>query len=1508
MFRIAAESSALRKPVFAFAFANDGSSGARHLAALDTEHAALQQVFGRTDAPWEFIQSAQTSVGGLLDLLQNTDYHGRIALLHFAGHASGSALLMQGDDGSPEIANADAVAEFVALHPGLGFVFLNACSTAGQVEALLKAGVPAIIATDFDVNDAVATEFAGRFYREVVNGSTLRHAFDSASAAVRANDRLKLAASTREIVGVPHRRPPGEWPWRLHVRAGNAGAEQWNIGRALDDPLFGIPSPPEIQLPDAPYRHLLPFEPQHEPIFFGRRRETREIYDAITRGDACRIVLLHGASGTGKSSLFEAGLLPRLQCVRAVEYLRRDPTLTLRGCIERALGASTDADLTARWKEREEEEQRPLTIIMDQLEEALTDPSRDGRAELEELMVALKGVMDRAEPPRGSIVLGFRKEWLSEIQDHVKNQGLAFAAVFLDRLSEAGLREAIVGIPRTRLLREHYKLSIPEDDDELVHDIAGDIVRDASSALAPTLQVLLSKMWDAAVPDGDGSRAFTRELYARLIKDGALLDDFVNQQIARLHDADPEAENSGLVLDLLMLHVSDLGDATRSVQRSERLDRYPAELHERVERLAQLACELQLFTSLEETGVPSNGMGTSRLAHDTLASYIRSRGARSVKPVQRALRVLEERAAEWHKTRRLLDDADLHIVEAARPFMRRIEPDERELLAASAAEVARAARRARRLRQFFVGTGIVVTGLGAAAWWLGHLAQLEARRMVVAGIVQTAGRQADPVVSALMLASVRPDDDVPHGAIQAAIDVLAEPQPSSVLRTGGSAVKSATMSPDGVTVAAGTADGTVWLYRADGRGTPRRLHGHRRAVVRLSFNHDGRWLVSASSDSSAIVWPTLGGDSVVLRGHTDSLTTAAFAPRGERVVTASYDGTALVWSGQRWTRSTVLRHRGPVYDARFDRAGRRVVTASGDSTARVWTLSEGGTVETSVRLAGHNDLVFRAAFDDGGTRVVTASYDSTAIVWAVNGHVLKTLKGHVNAVQSAAFSPDGASIVTASADGTVIVWPSTGAGNSLVLRGHGASVYDATFSRDGALVVSAAVDNAARTWRVDTAGRGKSRMRLLEAKVLRGHAQGVTAASFSPDGSRLITASYDGSVRVWPAYGPSPRLFAAHSDSILSVAFSPDSTAVRFATGSADHTVRLWSVDSLSPLRTLTGHRGSVWSVGFSPDARKLVSGSIDGSAIIWNLDSDQSARLEHRGPVFAASFNPADRGATLATGSEDGTVGTVMIWSTETGRGRVLDRLRGAVHRALFDSAGRRLLATSDSGDVVLWNTRDWSRDTLLRLETNLFNSQKIRAAAFSPLGDYVAAGGFDGSERVWLVRDRKGVRTIFNQRAEAAIRSVAFSHDGTRLASSGNDYNAIVQYIGDSAKYVTMVGHTKEVRTVAFSPDDSALLTASDDGTARLWWADTTRSAIVLSSHSGPVRIGAFAPDGRVLTASEDGTVRLWEVRWPELLKMLKQLTTACLRADERSRLLGEKRSTAVAEATACDRAFGR
>ena len=167
-------------------------------------------------------------------------------------------------------------------------------------------------------------------------------------------------ASSNPSTGVP-----------ITVNPADNDATHWNLAKAAGDPLFGLPELPDLDPPASPFLGLHWFERRHARVFFGRGAEIRQLYDAVTDEDGAPIILFYGQSGVGKSSILDAGLLPRLEGDHRVRYLRRDKEHGLLGTLKSAFRETGD-DLLAAWRVAEDDEpHRPLLIVLDQVEELL---------------------------------------------------------------------------------------------------------------------------------------------------------------------------------------------------------------------------------------------------------------------------------------------------------------------------------------------------------------------------------------------------------------------------------------------------------------------------------------------------------------------------------------------------------------------------------------------------------------------------------------------------------------------------------------------------------------------------------------------------------------------------------------------------------------------------------------------------------------------------------------------------------------------------------------------------------------------------------------------------------------------------------------------------------------------------------------------------------------------------------------------------------------------------------
>ncbi|HEY5048551.1 MAG TPA: TIR domain-containing protein, partial [Rhizomicrobium sp.] len=419
-----------------------------------------------------------------------------------------------------------------------------------------------------------------------------------------------------------------------------------------------------------------------------------------------------------------------------------------------------------------------------------------------------------------------------------------------------------------------------------------------------------------------------------------------------------------------------------------------------------------------------------------------------------------------------------------------------------------------------------------------------------------------------------------------------------------------------------------------------------------------------------------------------------------------------------------------------------------------------------------------------------------------------------------------------------------------VLRGHNHQVLSAAFSPDGSRIVTASRDKTARIW---DAGTGR------QIAILRGHKGPVMSAAFSPDGKRVVTASDDRTTRIWDSNtGREIAILHGHEDAVEDAAFSTDGRKI--VTASADKTARIWDADTRHEIVTLRGHEGRVESAEFSPDGKRVVTASDDNSARIWDANTgDKIAILRgHENIVTSAKFN--FDGTQIVTASQDK---TARIWDAVTGR--EIEVLRGHddfVNSAAFSPDSRHIVTASNDKTVRIWDADTGREVAVLRGHDDAVNS-----AAFSPDGRHIATASDDRTARIWDV----GITILRGH--EDAVNSATFSPDGRRIATASNDKTARIWDASSGREIEVLRGHTDIVESIAFSPDGTRVVSASDDRTARIWEAGSGRGLAVLRGHQDAVYGAAFSPDGRrIVTASRDGTARIWDARTAREIAILR------------------------------------
>ncbi len=746
-------------PVIFLAFANEREDEARYLRALAVEQrqlkAALEQA---VDAGLcELVIESNATIDSIMDTFQRARYKDRIAVFHYGGHADGFQLLLETETDRNEVAHGEGLVSFLGGQNSLQLIFLNGCVTHQQAEELTQAGVPAVIGTSNSINDKIATQLSSRFYAGLANGATLTRAWKEAQ------DEIKIKKGTGNVRGLYFRKEAkGEerFPWELYLREGAEIVQEWNLPEAVDNPLFGLPDLPlSYKLPDQPYRFLERYYEGHAEIFFGRSYAIRDLYERTAAAQGAPIILFYGQSGVGKSSLLDAGLLPRLRQDFEVVYARRSQRIGLGDTLGHALGQVSGASsmeegpirsfsgaqfkreqeaeriqqmealaagmegeakaqilqvladlksqnghapspisptelpptdsLLEQWKAIETETGRPLVVLLDQAEEMFTRPWSHQQDELQAFLAEVKSIFGRGDRrPKGKLILSYRKEYNPEIEEAFKKQKLPREKVFLKQLSKKDITEVVHGLGKNERLKNLYHLSVEPGLGEMIAD---DLLVDKDSPIAPVLQILLTKMWLNV--ERDENRYFTIAAYQDLRKDGILMEDFLEEQLAKCRSWRPEIVDSGLALDLLNYHTTSLGTA-----ETHDLAEIRARYAHRQDVLDDLVSKLKELYLLTDAGAEMTG-----LAHDTLAPLVKQMIRNSDQPGHRALRIIQQKTPEYVKDHEnVIDEADLKIVEAGYLGMRMWSDTERELVEASRKKRVKAARFRKNLRRLAV--------------------------------------------------------------------------------------------------------------------------------------------------------------------------------------------------------------------------------------------------------------------------------------------------------------------------------------------------------------------------------------------------------------------------------------------------------------------------------------------------------------------------------------------------------------------------------------------------------------------------------------------------------------------------------------------------------------------------------------------------------------------------------------------------------------------------------------
>ncbi|MFE4019293.1 WD40 repeat domain-containing protein [Streptomyces sp. NPDC059101] len=1157
---------------------------------------------------------------------------------------------------------------------------------------------------------------------------------------------------------------------------------------------------PEQDQP-CPYVGLAAFQPKDASWFFGRERLTD---DLVTRVRANRFVAVFGASGSGKSSLLRAGLVPRLsaggpdggpgwpallftpgahpleECAARLAAfaggtapaLHRELSGGPRALHQAVLQALATADCP---------DGTDLLLVVDQFEEVFT--LCRSKEERDRFVTALLTAAQAANS-RTRVVIGVRADFYASCSEHPE---------LVTALQDAQL---LVGPMSTEELRRAVSQPAVRSECAVETALLARVVAEATGQanVLPLVSHALRETWlrrrgnTLTLSGYEAAGGITHAL--------ANTAETLYQQLT--------AEQQRLTRSVLLRMVAP-GDGTNDTKRPVARE----DLGPDTSAVLDLLAGARLVT-LDRDG--------AEITHEALL-HAWPRLRRWIDEDRSGLLMhqqITEAAAVWQRQGR--DPGALYrggVLAAARQWAATRSdalvpgPRVEEFLTASVRHAGRAARLRRAAIAAVCVLALVASVAAAVAFKKSATAQAE-RNNAIAGEVQAKAsqlRESDPSLAAqLDIAAyrIRPQPQLRTDLISAAGTPLSRP-----LAAGSDTVYAVAYSPDRRTLAAAGTDGMIRLWNVADPADPvplgRPVASHSQWVYWLAFSPDGHTLASAGRDRTVRLWnvtrpahPAPWGTP--LTGHGSYVFSVSFSRDGHTLASASDDGTVRLWDvadpahPQRLGQPLKGHDHGAVASAAFSPDGRTLASAGHDHTIRLWDVADPAHPRRLGRLTGFADTVYAVAFSPDSRVLAGVGNDSTVRLWNVADPANPVplgapLTAHHDTVYAVAFSPDGHVLATAGADHTVRLWnvmdPSAPVPIGQPLTGHTEYVYWLAFSPDGHSLASAGADHTVRLWRLPGT-------LLIDPSY-------VNTVAFNPARHILASGSTDSTIRLWnisdPAR-PTPlgRPLTGHHNAVRKLAFSPDGKLL--ASASRDGTIRLWDVTDPAKAalvgQPLTGHQGEVNSVSFSPDGRTLASAGLhDRQVRLWDVSHPANATglgeplTVHTGPVTAVAFSP--RGHVLATASADD---TTRLWDvTRPARpvplGHPLAARSGGVYGAAFSPDGRTLATANVDHTVRLWNVTDPARPLALA----------------EPLTGH----------------------TSF-------VYTVAFSPDGHTLASSSDDHTVDLWNVTDpdhpSQLGTPLVGHTGPIDGVAFSPDGHTLASASDDHTVRLWRLDPVRA----------------------------------------------------------------------------------
>jgi WD40 repeat protein len=616
----------------------------------------------------------------------------------------------------------------------------------------------------------------------------------------------------------------------------------------------------------------------------------------------------------------------------------------------------------------------------------------------------------------------------------------------------------------------------------------------------------------------------------------------------------------------------------------------------------------------------------------------------------------------------------------------------------------------------------------------------------------------------------------------------------------------------------------------------------------LDYSPDGSHFATISRDGLVQIWDSQDGSQLLSRKfelHGDQIT---YSPDGDRLAVGFSDGTLLVLDASTAEPLLILAgHNGWFNDIAFSPDGIYLASANSDDTIRAWEAHSGNQVIVIEAIAGeyqqNNALVFIP-----GTNKLLISDDLgyNSIINLDDGDLISPIEK--------------------------TIFPSIITGSRVI-------------SHNGVWLAAPTTFDTAAIWDLEAILQGRSEPPKFN---LKGHTNTINSSDFSRDGRLLATGSEDSTVKVWKLETEGVEMLmtlSGHKRPVISVRISPDSSTV--ASIGQDNNLRVWDItpEGSREVLTLGKHDGDIFSITYQPRGDLLATASFDGKVRIWNIRTGELLQIfdQHEGQVYTVAFSPD--GKYLASGGEDL---VIRVWDVDSGilimelighedikddnRDYKVGGLFPGILAVAYSPDGSLIASTGEDSTLRLWDA--YTGELLQVLPVHPFKNGGT-TLAFSPDGTRLATGtdiiGPD-AEGAWqssiFVWDTTSGHFLYNINGlTGRIWGITFSHDGKLMTVSGDGGYLSVFDAFSGAELYALTGPTSTVLKTAFSPDGNYLVAVGAELTT-VWNLEQWEKLMRLPGHTNWVSSAVYFDDGRRLaTGGSDGTVRIYTMDLDEL-----------------------------------------